>query len=272
MKPFRRIAPLLLVCAAVFAAPGAFASETLVRLATTTSTDNSGLLRHLLPQFERESGYRVQVISAGTGKALKLGESGDVDVVLVHAPKSERRFMDLGHGVDRRTVMENDFILVGPRADPAGLRRAASAADAFRRMHRAAHAFVSRGDDSGTHKKELSLWRAARVDVAGENAWRLEVGRGMGASLQIAGELQAYMLIDRATWLFAGAQSELQLLYEGGAELRNPYGVIAVNPARHHVNYPGARALIEWLVSERGQSAIGGYTAGGARLFTPSAR
>ncbi|MGR3983957.1 MAG: substrate-binding domain-containing protein [Gammaproteobacteria bacterium] len=257
---------LLLMCAAL---PAAAAGQ-LVRLATTTSTDHSGLLGRILPQFERDSGYRVQVISTGSGKALRLGESGDVDVLLVHAPQSERRFIELGHGVGRRTVMANDFILIGPREDPAGLRRADSAADAFRRLHRAAHAFISRGDDSGTHKKELDLWRAAGMDARG--AWRLEVGRGMSGSLQIAEELQAYMLIDRGTWLFAAGRSTLQLLYEGDAALHNPYGVMAVNPARHRVNFAGAQALIDWLVSQRGQSAIGAYAIGGARLFMPAAQ
>ncbi|MGR3914957.1 MAG: substrate-binding domain-containing protein, partial [Gammaproteobacteria bacterium] len=150
------------------------------------------------------------------------------------------------------------------------LRRARSAADAFRRMRRAAHPFISRGDDSGTHKKELDMWRAAGADARG--AWRLEVGRGMSGSLQIAEELQAYMLIDRGTWLFAGGRGTLQLLYAGDAALHNPYGVIAVNPARHRVNFAGARAFIDWLVSKRGQSAIGAYAIGGARLFTPAAQ
>ena len=244
-----------------------------VRLATTTSTDNSGLLDYLLPQFERDRGYAVQVISVGTGKALRLGESGDVDVLLVHAPRSERRFIELGYGVSRKEVMANDFVIVGPKSDPANLRKAASAADAFNRLRRSESLFVSRGDDSGTHKKELAIWKAAG-HVAGKadwGPWRLEVGQGMGRSLQIADELQAYLLIDRGTWIFHKQQTSLELLYGGGERLRNPYGVLAVNPQRHRINIAGAMAFIDWLTSKGGQAAIGDYTIKDTRLFTPTA-
>ena len=241
-----------------------------LRLATTTSTDNSGLLEALLPQFRRHSGYAVQVISVGTGKALRLGENGDVDVLLVHAPASERRFMVAGHGVHRREIMANDFVVAGPEADPAGLREAASAADAFRRVRQSAHTFISRGDDSGTHKKELALWKAAGISAW--ERWRLEVGQGMGRTLQIADELQAYLLIDRATWIFLGADTSLALLYQGDESLHNPYGAMAVNPARHRTNHTGAVAFIDWLTSRAGQAAIGAYTVRGARLFMPTFR
>ena len=241
-----------------------------IRLATTTSTDNSGLLDYLLPQFERDSGYEVEVISVGTGKALRLGQSGDVDVLLVHAPQSEQQFVARGFGVDRREVMANDFIIAGPVDDPANLRNAHDARDAFSRMHRAQVAFVSRGDDSGTHKKELTLWRLAGVDIDASNNWRREVGQGMGRSLQIADELRAYLLIDRATWLSLRKKTSLVLLFEGDAALRNPYGAIAVNPARHRVNYAGARALIDWLTSNRGRALIQSHRIDGAQLFTPS--
>ena len=243
-----------------------------IRLATTTSTDNSGLLDYLLPQFERDSGYAVEVISVGTGKALRLGQSGDVDVLLVHAPQSEQQFVARGFGVDRREVMANDFIIAGPVDDPANLRNAHDARDAFSRMHRAQVAFVSRGDDSGTHKKELTLWRLAGVDIDSDSAndWRREVGQGMGRSLQIADELRAYLLIDRATWLSLRKKTSLVLLFEGDAALRNPYGAIAVNPARHRVNYAGARALIDWLTSNRGRALIQSHRIDGAQLFTPS--
>lgn len=260
----------LLLCATPLAKVTADENaQRFIRLATTTSTDNSGLLEYLLPMFERESGYRVQVISVGTGKALRLGENGDVDALLVHAPASERRFIEHGHGVNHRTLMENDFVFAGPRNDPSQVRAAKTLHDALRNIRRGGTAFISRGDDSGTHKKEMQLWRAANIDAGGN--WRLETGRGMSASLQIAEELQAYIFIDRATWLFAGAQTTLQLLHQGGAELRNPYGVIAVNPARHRVNFAGANALIQWLVSPRAQNAIGAYRIGGAQLFTPAA-
>ena len=255
---------------------GAFASagfaqgeNRLVRLATTTSTDNSGLLNHLLPQFEADSGYVVQVISVGTGKALRLGEAGDVDVLLVHSPQSEKDFIERGYGVRRKEVMANDFIVVGPKNDPAGLREAASAVDAFNRLHQRGGMFVSRGDDSGTHKKELSIWKTAGVTDWG--TWRREVGQGMGRSLQIADELQAYLLIDRATWLFLKQNSSLELLYHGDESLRNLYGVMAVNPKRHRINFAGASAFIDWLASAKGQAAIGDYTVAGTRLFMPIA-
>lgn len=268
--------PVVLVALAVSAALVAPAdgqgASRLLRLATTTSTDNSGLLAHILPRFERARGYAVQVISVGTGKALRLGENGDVDVILVHDPRSERRFIARGHGVERRAVMANDFIIAGPRADPGRLREAASTADAFRRLHESGGGgalFVSRGDDSGTHKKELDLWRAAGVDA--RRAWRREVGQGMGRALQIADELQAYILIDRATWTFLKHNTSLALLFEGGEALRNHYGVMAVNPARHATNIDGARALIDWLTSAAGQAAIGAYTVHGTQLFMPTA-
>ena len=276
MKPARRktspttIAAAFMLSAVVFTlAATAQSNDRLLRLATTTSTDNSGLLDYLLPQFERDSGYSLQVISVGTGKALRLGENGDVDVLLVHAPQSEQRFVALGHGVYRREVMANDFVVVGPKDDPGGLRRATSAVDAFTRLRRNESPFVSRGDDSGTHKKELSLWRAAGVSDWGQ--WRREVGQGMGRSLQIADELQAHLLIDRGTWISLKHKTSLELLYEGGASLRNPYGVMAVNPARHGINIAGAIAFIDWLTSPKGQAAIGDYTVADTPLFTPAA-
>ena len=239
----------------------------IVRLATTTSTDNSGLLAHLIPRFEGVSGYAVRVISVGTGRAMRLGEVGDVDALLVHAPRSERRFIAAGHGVHRKTIMANDFIIAGPPTDPAGLRQADSAATAFAHLHRAGSDFVSRGDDSGTHKKELELWAAAGF---AKPPRRLEVGQGMGKSLQIADELRAYLLIDRATWLFLRRKTTLALLYEGDPALRNPYGAMAVNPRRHAVNFRGATAFIDWLASPAGQTAIGDYRLDRARLFTPA--
>ncbi len=267
-KTLRRFALL-----ALLAATGQAEDETrTLRLATTTSTDNSGLLEHLLPQFQRDTGYAVRVISVGTGKALRLGENGDVDVLLVHDPHSEKRFIARGHGVHRRDVMANDFVLAGPRDDPAKVREAASAVDAFQRLRRSASPFISRGDESGTHKKELSLWREAETGTEGaEWAERLEVGQGMGKSLQIADELQAYLLIDRATWTFLRDKTSLALLYQGDPSLHNPYGVMAVNPQRHPTNFTGAMAFIRWLTSREGQAAIGDYAVAGVRPFTPAA-
>ena len=240
----RGIVGAVLVCATLFGdITIADDAARIVRLATTTSTDNSGLLAHLIPQFERATGYEVRVISVGTGKALRLGEDGDVDALLVHAPASEREFMANEFGVHRKVVMANDFVVVGAANDPAKLRDASSAVMAFAQLGRGEHRFISRGDDSGTHKKELALWSAAGVaDERGE--WYLQVGQGMGKSLQIADELQAYLLIDRATWIFLGAQTTLKLLYEGDQILHNPYGAIAVNPARHKTNFGGAIAFI----------------------------
>ena len=245
----------------------AYDGARVIRLATTTSTDNSGLLKAILPQFERASGYGVRVIAVGTGKALRLGERGDVDAVLVHAPRSEKMFVANGHGVDRREVMVNDFIIAGPKADPANLRAADSPRDAFIRMRAQNVKFVSRGDDSGTHKKETQLRQRAGIT---EWPARVEVGQGMGKSLQIADELQAHILIDRATWVFLRAQTSLAVLYAGGDALRNPYGVIAVNSKHRRVNYTGARALIDWLASPRGRDAIGGYRVDGEQLFIPA--
>lgn len=242
-----------------------------IRLATTTSTDNSGLLQYLLPKFEAQNEYKVRVIAVGTGRALRLGERGDVDALLVHAPASEEAFVAAGHGVERRMVMANDFVIVGPKDDPAAIQNATSPADAFARIAAAGSLFVSRGDDSGTHKKELELWRAAGADVAAA-AWRREVGQGMGRSLLIADELQSYLLIDRGTWLYHRADIELALLYEGGDALLNPYHAIAVNPARHDINHRGARALIDWLTSPAAQRAIADYQVHGAQLFRPAAQ
>lgn len=259
---------MLALLGALASAASALDENRTVRLATTTSTDNSGLLEYLLPQFERDTGYSVRVISVGTGKALQLGENGDVDVLLVHAPQSEQRFIDLGHGVYRKDVMANDFILIGPKNDPAGLRGASSAVDAFNRLRRSKSPFISRGDDSGTHKKELSIWKAAGVAEWGP--WHREVGQGMGKSLLIADELQAYLLIDRGTWIFFKHNTSLELLYQGDDSMRNHYGAIAVNPKRHRTNFDGAVTLIDWLTSAPGQAAIGAYTIKDIRLFAPT--
>lgn len=242
----------------------------LLRLATTTSTENSGLLRDLLPLFEARSGYRVHVIAVGTGKALKLGQNGDVDVVLVHAPAAERAFMKAGYGVDHRAVMYNDFVILGPADDPAGIRYSRTAAGALLRIARAAVPFVSRGDDSGTHKKERQLWQTAGIDPQGN--WYREAGQGMGKVLQISGELAAYTLSDRGTWLALRDKLPLQVLYEGDPELFNPYGVMAINPARYpDLNHAGARAFIDWLTSAEGQARIGGFRLAGNKLFIPLA-
>ncbi len=267
MKTRRTLGTLVLLLAAA----SSWAAEPCrIRLATTTSTDNSGLLGVLLPPFERATGCAVDVIAVGTGKALRLGENGDVDVVLVHAPEAEERFMARGFGVNRRAVMHNDFVVVGPPDDPAGLAGAGGVAEAFRRLASGKVRFVSRGDDSGTHKKERALWKLAGVEPKG--AWYVEAGQGMGTVLQMADEMGAYTLSDRGTYLAMAGKIGLAIAYEGGPELANPYHVIAVNPARHaHVRYDKAMALIAFLTGREGQGIIASYRVGGQQLFFPDA-
>ncbi len=246
------------------------APSQILRMATTTSTENSGLLEQLLPAFEHATGIQVQVIAVGTGKALRMGRDGDVDVVLVHSPLAEQAFVQAGYGVNRRDVMYNDFVLVGPPADPAEIRQSSSAVDALQHIARQRAIFVSRGDDSGTHKKELSLWKAGGITPSGE--WYREAGQGMGKVLQITGELNGYTLTDRGTWLAFRGITYLEILFQGDPKLYNPYGIIAVNPKRYpDINIAGAKALIDWVTSTEGQKLIGDHTVAGERLFTPSA-
>ncbi len=245
-------------------------AESRLRMSTTTSTDNSGLLGALLPPFEKAHELKVDVIAVGTGKALKLGENGDVDVVFVHARPAEDDFVEEGYGVNRRDVMHNDFVVVGPGDDPAGIQKAGSAEGAFRKLAEGKALFVSRGDDSGTHKKEKAIWKAAGVDPQG--SWYSEAGQGMGAVLQIADEKRGYALTDRGTFIAYGDKVDLQVLYEGDPILFNPYGIIAVNPAVHpHVNYQGAMALIAFVTGPEGQKIIKNYTMKGKQLFYPDA-
>jgi tungstate transport system substrate-binding protein len=241
-----------------------------IRLATTTSTDNSGLFRKLLPHYEAASGDQVQVIAVGTGKALKLGEDGNVDVVLVHAPSAEVEFVESGFGINRRSVMYNDFVLVGPPTDPAEVRGMRQASEALSRIAENRTVFVSRGDDSGTHKKERSLWELAAVKP--DAFWYREAGQGMGTVLLMSSELQGYTLTDRGTWLAFEPKLQLEVLVEGDPLLFNPYGIIAVNPDLHRgVNYLGAMRLIAWITSVEGQELIREFTLGGRPLFIPTA-
>lgn len=263
-------------CAALLAAAGVLAAgcgerpARAIRLATTTSTENSGLLEALNPPFTERTGIEVEVIAAGTGKAIRLGESGDVDVILVHAREAEERFVAEGHGVGRRAVMHNDFVILGPASDPAGVRGTKDAAAALARIAASKSAFVSRGDDSGTHKKEMSLWKAAGVAPSGD--WYLEAGRGMGAVLMMADELGACTISDRGTWIAFREKIALDVLVEGDDRLANPYGIIAVSPKRHpHVRHAEAMRYIEWVTSPEGQEIIAGFTKGGERLFHPGA-
>ena len=244
------------------------ADTSFIRLATTTSMDNSGLLDIILPVFEKDEKYKVKVISVGTGKALRLAREGDVDVVLVHARSAEDKLVADGYGVNRRDVMYNDFMLVGPDSDPANIRGTTDATAALSRIVASKSLFISRGDTSGTHKKELQLWEQAGIKPQGQ--WYREAGQGMGKVLQIAGELDAYTLTDRGTWLAYRNKLPLVILTEGDKRLFNPYGIIAANPARYpDVNHSGAMALIDWVTSPTAQNMIGNFTIDGQRLFVP---
>lgn len=242
-----------------------------LRLATTTSTQDSGLLPILNPPFEKMTGITVDVIAVGTGKAIKLGENGDVDVLLVHDRKAEDKFMAAGFGVNRRDVMHNDFVIVGPAADPANVAASTSSVDAFRRIAAARAPFVSRGDASGTNAKELELWAAGSIKPAG--SWYKEAGQGMGEVLTMSTNLAAYTLADRGTWIaMKDKLPGLRILSEGDPALFNPYGVIAVNPQKHpEANYMAAMQYIAWVTSIQGQKIIRDYTMGGQQLFTPDA-
>ncbi len=263
---YKKVALACGLLASLLSAPAM--AERTIRLATTTSTENSGLLKVLLPHFERDSGYKVHVIAVGTGKALRMGRDGDVDAVLVHAPAAERQFVADGHGVERRDVMYNDFVIVGPRADPAGIRDVPDAAVALTRIAARHAPFVSRGDDSGTHQKEFALWQAAGVKPTGK--WYREAGQGMEQVLHMAGEFDGYTLADRGTWLALRKKLTLEVLVQGDIRLFNPYGVIAVNPARYpDTNYAGAMAFITWLTSPRGRTQIADFKINGESLFVP---
>lgn len=241
-------------------------------LATTTSTQDSGLLDVLVPMFEEQTGYTVQTVAVGTGEALKMGEEGNADVLLVHAPSSEVTFMEGGHGQDRFLVMHNDFIIVGPAEDPAAIK-GLDPKDAFVAIYNAGAPFVSRGDDSGTHKKEVSFWQKAELDPVGQ-AWFFETGQGMGASLTVASEKQAYILTDHATYLANKDNLQLEILLEGNNTLLNVYHVITVNSAKSDkINYEGALAFANFIVAPETQAVIAefGVEKFGQPLFIPDA-
>ncbi|MFC5511687.1 extracellular solute-binding protein [Massilia jejuensis] len=264
----RRNLIAILLCASL-ASPLATAQETL-RLSTTTSTENSGLLTQLLPAFEAKTGIKVKVISVGTGKALELGKNGDVDLTLVHARQLEDKFVLDGWGVDRRDVMYNDFIVVGPEADPARIKGGKDVIAAFARIAASGARFISRGDNSGTDVMEKGYWQTAGTKPAG-SAY-VAAGLGMGEVLNMAAEMRAYTLTDRATYGAYKAKTGLAILVEGDKRMFNPYGIIAVNPAKHPgVNYRGARQLIDWITSPEGQARIAAFKPAGEQLFFPTA-
>ena len=239
-----------------------------LKLATTTSTENTGLLDVLIPAFTAATGVEVDVIAVGTGKAITLGENGDVDIIMVHARNKEDRFVSEGYGVNRRDLMHNDFIILGPSDDPAGISNTNSASEALEKISISASDFISRGDDSGTHTREKELWSASGITPSG--TWYKEAGQGMGAVIMMADDLEGYTLSDRGTYLAMMEKIDLVVLVEGDSKLFNPYGIIAVNPALHeHANYEGAMSLITFLTSGKGQSIIGNFRKNGKQLFYP---
>ena len=241
-----------------------------IKMATTTSTYETGILDYILKPFEEKYNIKVYIISVGTGKAIKLGENGDVDVILIHAPDAEEKFVRDGSGVNRRDVMYNDFIIAGPENDPSGIGGIQSAKEALKKIRDDGYVFVSRGDDSGTHKKEKDLWRQAGIKPDGQ--WYLETGQGMSATLRIADEKNAYILIDRATFLFHKKKTRLISLVEGDSSMLNPYGVIVVSPYRYsHIRYESAMNLVAWFTSQACQKMINEYRKNGEKLFHPNA-
>jgi tungstate transport system substrate-binding protein len=261
-------APLRFGVWLVLCSPVLACAQERLRLATTTSTESTGLLAVLNAPFEERLGVRVGVIAVGSGKALRLAENGDVDLVLAHAPEAEKNFVAAGHGVERLPVMHNDFVIVGPPEDPANLRKAAGSAEAMRKLATGAIPFVSRGDDSGTHMKELELWRIAGIEPVG--AWYLAAGQGMGAVLQMSADKQAYTLSDRGTFVACQDKISLAVLFQGSPELMNPYNVILVNPARHpHIQADLARAYMEFIRGAEGQRIIRDFRVRGEPLFFP---
>jgi tungstate transport system substrate-binding protein len=242
-----------------------------IKMATTTSTENSGLLKVLLPKYEAKCNCKVQVISVGSGKAMELGKNGDVDVLLVHARESEDKFIAEGHGVNRKDVMYNDFILVGPQSDPSGVKKLKSVIDAFKLLAEGKNRFISRGDNSGTDQMEKSYWKQA--GIAPKGAWFVSAGLGMGEVLTMAGEMQGYTLSDRATYGAYRAKTGLDIVLAGDPKMFNPYGIIAVNPKKYPaLNYDGAMDFANWITSIEGQKAIADFKVNGEQLFFPSAK
>ncbi len=274
---FKKLMLIVVASAACLLAPVANAEEHVITVASTTSTEQSGLFGYILPIFEKESGIKVRVVALGTGQALDTARRGDADVAFVHDKAAEEKFVAEGSGVERKEVMYNDFVLVGPKADPAktagkdileGLRRIAGMDAASRPP------FVSRGDRSGTHAAELRYWKAAGVDLDKvKGTWYRDTGSGMGPSLNMASSVNGYILTDRGTWLSFKNRGDLTILVEGDNKLFNQYGVILVNPEKHpHVKKADAQRFIDWLVSAAGQKAIAEYKIGGEQLFFPNAK
>ncbi|GIT49188.1 MAG: tungsten ABC transporter substrate-binding protein [Gammaproteobacteria bacterium] len=265
---------ITILASQVFIPWSANASERFIVVASTTSTENSGLYSFVLPRFSEQTGIEVRVVAVGTGQALHIAQNGDADVLLVHHRPSEDQFISQGYGVTRYDLMYNDYILVGPRDDPASVLSAANVIGAVQRIATNKSLFISRGDDSGTHKKELELWNQSGIDTTKVgNGWYQETGRGMGGTLNMASALDAYTLSDRATWLKFGNKGRLDILFQSDPPLFNPYGIILVNPKKHpHIKTRDGQTFIEWMLSEAGQTLIADYRILGQQAFFPTAK
>jgi tungstate transport system substrate-binding protein len=259
--------------AALLGAPTAHAQDKSIVVASTTSTQDSGLFEYLLPIFTKKTGIIVKVVAQGTGQALDTGRRGDADVVFVHAKSAEEKFLAEGQGVKRFPVMYNDFVLIGPKSDPAGIKGIKDVGNAFMTIKDKQASFISRGDKSGTHIAELALWKASGIDIdKDKGAWYKSIGQGMGAALNTTGAANGYVLSDRGTWIHFKNKGDLQILVEGDKRMFNQYGVMLVNPEKHpNVKKELGQQFIDWLVSAEGQKTIAGYKLNGEQLFYPNA-
>ena len=262
----------MLVWLALCMAPAAMAQK-FITVASTTSTEQSGLFKHILPIFQKQTGIEVRVVALGTGQSLDMGKRGDADVVFVHAKSAEEKFIAEGYGVKRLPVMYNDFVLIGPKSDPAKIAGGKDTLEALRKIKATSAPFVSRGDRSGTHMAEIALWKQSGIDIAkSKGPWYRDTGQGMGPALNSASSMNGYILTDRGTWISFKNRGDLAILVEGDKRLFNQYGVILVNPAKHkHVKKDMGQSFIDWVVSPEGQKAIAGYKIGGEQLFFPNA-
>jgi tungstate transport system substrate-binding protein len=274
MDMIRRTLVVAAIGGAALAAAPVFAQDKFITVASTTSTENSGLFKAILPVFEKQTGIQVRVVALGTGQALDLARRGDADVLFVHNKRAEEKFVAEGYGIDRNDVMYNDFVLVGPKSDPAKVGGGKDILVALKTIEAAKAPFASRGDKSGTHSAELRYWKAAGVDpTAGKGSWYRETGSGMGATLNTASAMNAYVLTDRGTWLSFKNRGDLTVLVEGDPRLFNQYGIMLVNPAKHpHVKKDMGQVFIDWVLSPAGQKQIASYKIGGQQLFFPNAK
>ena len=268
----RRMLSTVLSVALLAAAPPALAQH-FITVASTTSTEQSGLFKHMLPAFQKKTGIEVRVVALGTGQALDMARRGDADVVFVHAKSAEEKFIAEGHGVKRLPVMYNDFVLIGPKSNPAKVAGGKDITEALKKIKAASAPFVSRGDRSGTHMAEIALWKQSGIDIAVDKGpWYRDTGQGMGPALNSASSMNGYILSDRATWLAFRNRGDLTIVVEGDKRLFNQYGVILVNPEKHkHVKKEQAQAFIDWVVSPEGQKNIADYKIGSDQLFFPNA-